>query len=194
MLLNQGWDFILLNRDMRRSIREILMVAVAAVAVACGCNGDGKEDGPEAVVTAFSRAMAEGDWDEAVQLCDTVSMKGYISAYQDAWNYLQKQDSSVLAIASSILSKADFKVEKTENGVTITFTHADGLHFDGDISDLNVYDTDGNAIPYTAAVEGDALNITADGLARIELGWRNACTHNLYNSADYLASPFQIIL
>lgn len=86
------------------------------------------------------------------------------------------------------------KAEKTAVGATITFTHADGLHFDGDISDLNVYDAEGNAIPYTAAIEGDALHITAAGLARIELGWRNACTHNLYNSAGYLASPFQIIL
>ena len=86
------------------------------------------------------------------------------------------------------------KVEKTSDGVTITFTHADGLHFDGDPADLAVFDADGNAIPYTAVIEGNALHVTAAGLARIELGWRNACTHNLYNGVGYLASPFQIIL
>ena len=46
----------------------------------------------------------------------------------------------------------------------------------------------------TAAIEGNALSITADGVARIELGWRNSPTHNLYNDCGYLASPFQIIL
>lgn len=85
-------------------------------------------------------------------------------------------------------------VEKTAEGVRITFTHADGLHFDGDPADISVYDGDGNVLPYTAAIEDSTLTITADGVARIELGWRNACTHNLYNAAGWLASPFQIIL
>ena len=86
------------------------------------------------------------------------------------------------------------RVEKAENGVTITFTHADGLHFDGDPTDLTVYDAAGNPLPYTAAIEGNALHLTADGISRIALGWQNAPTHNLYNAAGYLASPFQIIL
>jgi sialate O-acetylesterase len=86
------------------------------------------------------------------------------------------------------------KAEKTENGVTITFTHADGLRFDGDPTDLTVYDAAGNPLPYTAAIEGNALTLTADGVARIELGWQNSCAHNLYNGCGYLASPFQIIL
>ena len=85
-------------------------------------------------------------------------------------------------------------VEKTESGVAITFTHANGLHFDGDPADLGVFDAAGNPLPYAAAIEGDTLTLTADGIARIQLGWCNACTHNLYNSAGYLASPFQIIL
>ena len=85
-------------------------------------------------------------------------------------------------------------MEKTDGGVAITFTHADGLHFDGDPTDLGVFDTEGNALPYAAAIEGDTLTLTADGIARIQLGWRNACEHNLYNGCGYLASPFQIIL
>ena len=85
-------------------------------------------------------------------------------------------------------------VERTEAGIKITFTHAIGLHFDGDPADLSVFDAEGNAIPYTAAIQNDALYIIADGIARIELGWQNAPTHNLYNDSGCLASPFQIIL
>lgn len=85
-------------------------------------------------------------------------------------------------------------IERTAEGVKITFTHADGLHFDGDPADIAVYDRDGNPIPCAVAVEGTALVFTADGIARVEMGWRNAPTHNLYNGCGYLASPFQIIL
>lgn len=86
------------------------------------------------------------------------------------------------------------KAEKTEDGAVVTFSHADGLHFDGDPADITVYDGDGNALPYTVAVEGNTLLFTAHGIARVEMGWQNACIHNLYNSAGYLASPFQIFL
>ena len=86
------------------------------------------------------------------------------------------------------------KAEKTEGGAVVTFSHADGLHFDGDPADITVYDGDGNTLPYTVAVEGNTLLFTADGIARVEMGWQNACSHNLYNSAGYLASPFQIFL
>ena len=47
-------------------MRKILMmVAVAVMAAACGGKGSGKADGPEAVVTAFSKAVAAGQWEEA---------------------------------------------------------------------------------------------------------------------------------
>ena len=89
---------------------------LVAVVMAAGCAGGGNQavDGPEAVVTAFNRAMAAGDWSEASGLCDTSSMKGYISAYQEAWDYLQKQDSSVMMIASQMLSGASVEVQKVE--------------------------------------------------------------------------------
>lgn len=85
-------------------------------------------------------------------------------------------------------------VEKTADGARITFTHAAGLHFDGDPADLQVYDSEGAALPYTVAIEGDALVITAPGAARVELGFCNAPAHNLYNAAGWLASPFSITL
>lgn len=82
--------------------------------------------------------------------------------------------------------------DRTDNGVRITFTHAAGLRFDGDPADLQVYDGEGNPLPYSAAIEDNALIITADGIARVELGWQNAPTHNLYNDSGFLASPFSI--
>ena len=85
-------------------------------------------------------------------------------------------------------------VEKTTDGVAITFTHAAGLHFDGDPVDLTAYDVDGNAIPYAAAIEGNTLTLTAASIACVEMGWCNSPTHNLYNEAGCLASPFCIIL
>jgi len=83
-------------------------------------------------------------------------------------------------------------VAHTDNGVRVTFTHAAGLHFDGNPADLQVYDAEGTPLPYSAAVEDNTLVITADGIARIELGWQNAPIHNLYNDSGFLASPFSI--
>ena len=85
-------------------------------------------------------------------------------------------------------------VEKQSEGVCITFTHADGLHFDGDMADLKVYDAAGNELDYAVVIHENRLFIAAEGIARIELGWRNACVHNLYNEAGWLASPFEIVL
>ena len=85
-------------------------------------------------------------------------------------------------------------VEKTADGLRLTFTHAAGMHFDGDPTDLTVYDAEGNPLPYTAAIAGDTLTLTAPGAMRADMGFCNAPTHNLYNDSGYLASPFQIIM
>ena len=103
----------------------IVMMATAVMAVSCGGDVRQKADGPEAVVTSFNLAMASGDWEEASQLCDTSSMKGYIAAYQQAWDYLHQQDSSVAMIASQMLSAASIevlKVEKVEGSREVTYT------------------------------------------------------------------------
>jgi hypothetical protein len=101
-------------------MRKILMmVAVAVMAVACGGNGGGKADGPEAVVTAFSKAVATGQWEEAYGLCDTLSMKEYISANQLAWEYLEKADSNAMKIAAQLMAEAAVEVlnvEKVDGG------------------------------------------------------------------------------
>ena len=80
-------------------------IAFAAVLLA-GCKGGeaGKkvEMGPEAVAEAFTRHIAAGEFEEALGLCDTASMQTYIDQCINAWERLQKKDSSVLAIASSL--------------------------------------------------------------------------------------------
>ena len=70
--------------------------------------------GPEAAVETFCRAVAAGDFETAGGLCDTVSMKGYLDEWRKVWNDLQKEDSSALAIASSMLSGAEIEVIRTE--------------------------------------------------------------------------------
>jgi len=84
------------------------------------------------------------------------------------------------------------KAEKTTDGAVVTFSHAEGMHFDGEPADLQVYDSEGNPLPYTVAVEGNTLVLTAPAAARVEMGFQNAPTHNLYNAAGYLASPFSV--
>lgn len=89
------------------------------IAVGCGGNGSGKADGPEAVVTAFSKAVATGQWNEAYGLCDTLTMKEYISANQQAWEYLEKADSNVMKIAAQLMAEVNVEVidvEKADNG------------------------------------------------------------------------------
>ena len=96
-----------------------LIVAAAMMAVGCGGNGSGKADGPEAVVTAFSKAVATGQWNEAYGLCDTLTMKEYISANQQAWEYLEKADSNVMKIAAQLMAEVNVEVidvEKADNG------------------------------------------------------------------------------
>ena len=100
------------------------MATVAVMAVACGGKGGRKADGPEAVVTAFSKAVAAGQWDEAYGLCDTLSMKEYISANRQAWEYLEKADSNAMKIAAQLMSEADVEIlgiEKTDGGREVRY-------------------------------------------------------------------------
>ena len=101
-------------------MRKILMIcAVAVMAVACGGNGGGKADGPEAVVMAFSKAVAAGQWEEAYGLCDTLSMKEYISANRQAWEDSEKADSNAMNIATKLIAQAVVEiidVEKVDGG------------------------------------------------------------------------------
>ncbi len=99
---------------------------IASVLATAACNEEQKEPmGPEAVVEAFSRAVAAGDFETARTLCDTIGMKDYLENYQKTMDAMQKVDSSALAIAKSMLSGAVFeatKVDKDGEKRTVRYT------------------------------------------------------------------------
>ena len=86
-------------------------------------------------------------------------------------------------------------VERTEEGIKITFTHAGGMFFEDEvIEDFCCYDADDNPVDCGVLIGPDYLLVVGENIARIEMGWQNAPTHNLYNDWGCLASPFRIIL
>ena len=84
------------------------------------------------------------------------------------------------------------------NEATLTFSHAEGLHFkEGEPTDLYVVDRDGEKHIPQSTITGNALKLTWDSkidVKNIQMGYVNAPTHNLYNQSGYLASPFNIVL
>ena len=96
----------------------VIIIGICSIVSGCGNAVEKKaEMGPEAVVEAFNRAVTAGDFDMARSLCDTVSMKGYLDSYMEAWATLQKEDSSALAMASSLLTGAVIEIGKVvKNG------------------------------------------------------------------------------
>ncbi len=84
-----------------------------------------------------------------------------------------------------------------ENGVELIFSHAEGLHIKGNqLVDLYVY-SDELLLPVNVAIKDNSLKLCWQPNAlptKIALGYSNAPEHNLYNSAGYLASPFELKL
>ena len=89
------------------------MAAMTLCAVGCK-SSKSVEMGPSEVVEAFNRAITGGDFTQAKQLCDTVSMKDYLDSYHEAWDVLLAEDSSALSVAASILEKAVIEVEEVK--------------------------------------------------------------------------------
>lgn len=108
-----------------------MMALLATVFSSCG-SPSAKEQpmGPEDTVVAFNRAITAGDFTQASALCDTVSMKDYLESYAEAWEVISREDSSALAIASSILSGAVIEikdVKKADDRRIVSYTlEADG--------------------------------------------------------------------
>lgn len=98
---------------MKRGCEFIFLKILILAVLLSGCK-DVKQGeqvlGPEAVVEAFCRAVAAGDMEQAGELCDTVSMKGYLDAWTETWAELAVKDSSALRIAAGILSESAFTV------------------------------------------------------------------------------------
>ena len=99
---------------MRNKIFIAALIGICTLMHGCRDAEEKKVMGPEAAVETFCRAVAAGDFETAGGLCDTVSMKGYLDEWRKVWNDLQKEDSSALAIASSMLSGAEIEVIRTE--------------------------------------------------------------------------------
>jgi len=98
----------------------------AAISFLKGGSGkEGQDMGPESVVESFCRLMAAGRIDQAKVLCDTAAMQTYLDTYMARWEELQQKDSTVLGIASEILSGSSFSVinvDKTEDGKAVTYS------------------------------------------------------------------------
>lgn len=110
---------------MKNKIFIVALIGICTLMHGCRNAEEKKEMSPEAVVETFYRAVAAGDFEQACALCDSVGMQDYIEAYREAWADMQKKDSSALAIAGSILSEAEIKIEKVTkegDGRTISYS------------------------------------------------------------------------
>lgn len=113
--------------------RGILIAAIVLMAAGCGeRKPKEKVSGPEETVAEFFRAVAGGDAETAMSLCDTASMKSYVDAYVSALNAMSKKDSSSTAIAASTLVNAEIKIDSNvKEGesrlITYTVEAVDGL-------------------------------------------------------------------
>ncbi len=91
---------------------KFILVFGFAVSVV-SCNSGKVVMGPEEVAVAFGRAVASGDLDAARELCDSLSMNSYLENCGLRMDAMQKEDSSVFAVASALLAGAEFEVTGT---------------------------------------------------------------------------------
>lgn len=88
--------------------------------------------------------------------------------------------------------------DEIEDGIRITFSHADGLHFEGHCPNgMSTYNSAGTPETVNAEIDGNVLTLTwlkGVKMSCVTMGYENYPHHNLYNSSGYLASPFKYIL
>lgn len=108
---------------MIKTLKYIALICSSGLLLSCGGNDaeDKKAMEPEEVVKAFTSAVAGGDFAGALELCDTVAMKGYIEERQNEWHMLEMKDSSVYAIAAHML-------EGTETEITEVIKEGNSRH------------------------------------------------------------------
>ena len=90
-----------------------------------------------------------------------------------------------------------FKSQKIEgNTIRLTFAHSSGLKSrDGKpLNEFKIAGPDGKFVEAKAEIDGDAILVSADGIASpkvVQFGWHKSAQPNLVNGAGLPASPFQ---
>lgn len=93
-------------------VKAAAVVTVMMVAAGCGQRSESVEMGPGETVEAFCKALAGGDLEAARELCDTVTMNGYIRNFVEALDMQMQADSCVAGIAAGMLTQAEFAVDE----------------------------------------------------------------------------------
>ena len=105
--------------------QALLLLGATLSVISCG-----RDTGPSMTVVEFNKAVTRGDFTLATQLCDTLSMKDFLESYQQAWNTMVAEDSSVVEIARSLVEGTLIHIESEEKcpeGRQVTYTlEADG--------------------------------------------------------------------
>lgn len=85
------------------------------------------------------------------------------------------------------------RAEFTDHTVTVSFSHANGLHFTGELLSGAEVLADGEPIFFDTLIEGGHLIFrTGSPADTVRMGCANVPEHDLYNLEGYPASPFEI--
>ena len=93
-------------------IKTAVAVVAAMMAAGCGQRSESVEMGPGETVEAFCKALAGGDSETAMELCDTAAMNGYIRNFVEALDMQMQADSCVAMIAAGMVSQAEISVDE----------------------------------------------------------------------------------
>ena len=96
---------------MKSKIYIVALIGICTLMHGCRDAEKKKVMEPEEVAEQFCRAVAGGEFEQALALCDTVAMKDYLNEQEASWNMLEQVDSSAFSIASEMLRNIDFTVE-----------------------------------------------------------------------------------
>lgn len=106
---------------MRRRLKRPVIAGIALIAAAIliaifATTGESQEKrmGPDEVVIAFTDAMKTGDFETARHLCDTTSMKDYLSTYLQEWEKKSRGDSADFAAMTEILAETSVSIYEME--------------------------------------------------------------------------------
>jgi hypothetical protein len=113
---------------MKKLLKYIVVAAIMMTVY--GCAGKGATPlGPGETVEAFTKALASGRIDEAMGLCDSIQMAGYIDGYKELLTAKSVADSAATSIATGILSELNVtvtEVSKAKGSRTVFYTIDNG--------------------------------------------------------------------